>query len=69
MSVPNAKQAMEQVAVKYGVTYEEVYQEIEAAIAEAMEKKRCGIWGEISCQGDVPTPIELIEFIKDCCVM
>ena len=67
----SAKQAMEQPARKYCVTYEEVYQEIEAAIAEALgttDPKSRAIWAGISCQGNTPTPIELIEYLRDYCV-
>lgn len=68
MSILSAKQAMEQTAKKHGVTYEEVYREIEAAIAEAMETENTevrAIWADIPCQGAIPTPIELIEFLRD----
>lgn len=71
MSMLNTKQAMEQTARKYGVSYEEVYREIEAAIAKAMKStdtKRRKMWDGIPCQGSVPTPIELIEFLRDYCL-
>ena len=67
----SAKQAMEQTARKYCVTYEEVYQEIEAAIAEALgttDPKSRAIWSDIPCQGNTPTPVELIVFLRDLCM-
>ena len=71
MNMLTANQAIEQTARKYGVSYEEVYREIELAIAEAMKSsdtKSRKLWDGIPCQGSVPTPIELIEFLRDYCV-
>ena len=72
MSMLNAKQAMEQTASKFGVSYEEVHREIEAAIAEAMittDTEGHKIWESVPCKGTVPTPIELIDFLLDYCLV
>ena len=71
MSILSAKHAIERTAQLHGVTYEEVYREIENVISEALEtcdsveKMR---WAAIPCKGAYPTPIELVDFLRKRCV-
>ena len=59
-------QVLERVAEHNGTTVEAVQQEINKAIAVGMENPDEAIrekWAEIPCEGDVPTPEELIAYV------
>ena len=64
----SAEQALQMVAIRNGMTVEEVRKEIKLAIlaglcntASAVQAK----WKEVPCAGDVPTPEELITYIVE----
>jgi hypothetical protein len=49
-----------------GVSVEEVRQEINEAILEAMERCKLegnNIWSRVPCSGEVPTPEELLIYL------
>ena len=56
-----ARRAMEVIAVREGISVEEVRREISLAILMA-QPKDAGIVSEIPCAGLVPTPEELIAY-------
>lgn len=58
-----AKQAIEEVARRNGVTVEEVRREISLAIL--MARPKADSWREIPCAGAVPTPEELIAYCAE----
>ena len=63
-----AKKAIEQTALRFGVSYDEVNREIGAAIAEAMKSQNQSLrmlLGVIPRQNEEPTPEELIMYISD----
>lgn len=67
MSQLVAKRAMEQAALRFGVSYEEVRLEIEAAITAAMKAQDQSVrmqWEKIPRYGEMPTPDELIMYIS-----
>lgn len=56
-----AQRAMETIAVREGISVEEVRREISRAILMA-QPRDAGIISEIPCAGLVPTPEELIAY-------
>ena len=56
-----AQRAMETIAVREGISVEEVRREISRAILMA-QPRDAGIISEIPCAGAVPTPEELIAY-------
>ena len=56
-----ARRAMEVIAVREGISVEEVRREISLAILKA-QPRDAGIVSEIPCAGAVPTPEELIAY-------
>ena len=56
-----ARRAMEVIAVREGISVEEVRREISLAILMA-QPRDAGIVSEIPCAGAVPTPEELIVY-------
>ena len=56
-----ARRAMEVIAVREGISVEEVRREISLAILMAQPRDAC-IVSEIPCAGAVPTPEELISY-------
>ena len=56
-----ARRAMETIAVREGISVEEVRREISRAILMA-QPRDVGIISEIPCAGAVPTPEELIAY-------
>ena len=56
-----ARRAMETIAVREGISVEEVRREISRAILMALPKD-AGIVSEIPCAGAIPTPEELIAY-------
>lgn len=56
-----ARRAMEVIAVREGISVEEVRREISLAILMA-QPKDAGIVSEIPCTGAVPTPDEMIAY-------
>ena len=56
-----ARRAMEVIAVREGISVEEVRREISLAILMAQPRDSC-IVSEIPCAGVVPTPEELIAY-------
>ena len=56
-----ARRAMEVIAVRAGISVEEVRREISLAILMA-QPRDAGIVSEIPCAGAVPTPEELIAY-------
>lgn len=68
MSKLRAQRAMEQTALKFGVSFEEVYHEIEAVIADAIKTQNPAVsmlWDSIPRQNDCPTPEEVIEYLSN----
>mgnify|MGYP000625699413 FL=1 len=56
-----ARHAMEVIAVREGISVEEVRREISLAILMA-QPRDAGIVSEIPCAGAIPTPEELIAY-------
>lgn len=56
-----ARRAMEVIAVREGISVEEVRREISLAIL-MVQLKDAGIVSEIPCTGAVPTPDEMIAY-------
>lgn len=56
-----ARRAIEAIAVRKGISVEEVRREISLAILMA-QPRDAGIVSEIPCAGAVPTPEELIAY-------
>ena len=56
-----AQRAMETIAVREGISVEEVRREISRAILMA-QPRDAGIVSEIPCAGAIPTPEELIAY-------
>ena len=56
-----ARRAMETIAVREGISVEEVRREISRAILMA-QPRDAGIISEIPCVGVIPTPEELIAY-------
>ena len=68
MDISRATKALERTAQHYGITLEEVNREIENAIQEAMSSKTPGVrerWAQIPCEGEYPTPAELVAWIAE----
>lgn len=66
MSKTLSQIAMEKTASKFGVSYEEVYREIEAAIAQAVDSADHSspiLMDLIPRQKEYPTPEEVVSFI------
>lgn len=61
---------LEEVARREGVPVENVTENIEYAISEAIEKcrrennqEKMAFWAQIPCVGDTPTPHELLVYL------
>lgn len=68
MNIIRAERAMEQTAKNHGVSYDQVYREIEEVIAEAMatnDPYGQALWSMIPCEGECPTPTELIAYLGE----
>jgi hypothetical protein len=62
-------QALQLTAETCGVELETVFEEIELLIADGMGNAtpaELEIWNTIPRECDVPTPIELMEFLAEC---
>ena len=57
--------ALEQVAHNHGIPVEEVIEDIDAFICDAMRNSDYGNWNRISPTGEPPTPIDLVQNIAD----
>ncbi len=61
-----ANKALEVIALKHGVSVEEIRKEIQFAIDEGMKNSNPQIqayWNSIPCRGNKPTPEEVIVHI------
>ncbi|MCL2695275.1 MAG: hypothetical protein FWE69_03000 [Clostridiales bacterium] len=64
----NAKQALEQLAQRDGVSVDYVRGMIEQALADAKnnaDPEAQAFWKSIPCEGDFPTPEEAITFLAE----
>ena len=62
--------ALKLTAEHHGISLEEVNMEIEAVINEAMGSKNPDVlrlWADIPCEGERPTPAELVAWIAEEC--
>ena len=62
----NTKNVIEKVAEKHGISYAEVYGEMQKAIRVGYESKDPRVkekWQRISLSGDIPTPETFIQGI------
>jgi len=60
-----ARNAIKQVALAHNETYEQVYADIEEALAAGRSSQKLeerAAWKEIPCEGDFPTPEEFILY-------
>ncbi len=66
--IESAKHAIEQIAVKNNTTVDEVRKQIKIARINGLvsdDPIQNAYWQSIPCEGDVPTPEELIVYIAD----
>jgi len=66
------KKVFEELAQREGVTYEEIVQDIEDAIEEAIRNsyrtgnaKAIALWNMIPCEGDRPNAYEFMAYIGE----
>ena len=62
----NTKNVIEKVAEKHGISYAEVYGEMQKAILAGYESKEPGVkekWERMNRSGDIPTPETFIQGI------
>ena len=62
----NTKNVIERVAEKYGMSYAEVYEEMQKAILAGYESKDPRVkerWQRMDRSGDIPTPEAFIQGI------
>ena len=62
----DAARAIQTIAMKEGATVEEVRKQIKLAMLAGLCKQDLVIqarWKKVSCEGEVPTPEELITYI------
>lgn len=70
MNTKAARKILKQVAIKYGISEQEVRTEIEKAIELAKantDTKVHGQFSQIKCKGDVPTPEEFLIYMTEKC--
>ncbi len=63
-----AKNALLQISIREGKTVEEIEKEIKKAILIGLcsqDTKVQAYWNRIPCEGEVPTPDEVIAFLAD----
>jgi len=66
MNTKEARKALDQVATDEGVSIETIMNEIDIAMGAARSNPNPEIqrlWNEIPCQGEHPTPEEVIAYI------
>lgn len=70
MNTKAAKNILKKIAMKNGISEEEVRMEIKKAIELAASNKDPKIhnkFNEIKCKGDIPTPEEVLVYLSNQC--
>lgn len=66
--IDSAKRAIEQIAIKNHTSVDEVRLQMKIAMINGLvseDPKTKAYWQSIPCEGDIPTPEELIAYVAD----